>query len=210
MNLTDKDALIIVDVQYDFLPGGALEVREGDQIIPLINSIQPLFSCVVATQDWHPEDHLSFAANHSGKKPGEQVDLDGIDQILWPVHCVQGEHGSEFHEDLDPSNWAAVFQKGTNPRVDSYSGFFDNARRGDTGLGDYLKERGIERIFVCGLAQDYCVKFTALDGLSLGFETYLLQDVTRAVNLNPEDGKLAFEEMEGKGVKLIESKVLID
>lgn len=208
MKLTKKDALIIVDVQYDFLPGGALAVPEGDQIISVINSIQPSFELIVATQDWHPSDHLSFAANHDGKNPGDHIDLDGVDQILWPVHCVQESKGSEFHEDLNRERWTAIFQKGTNPRVDSYSGFFDNAKRGDTGLGDFLKEKGVERIFICGLAQDYCVKFTALDGVSLGFETFLIHDATRAVNLQPNDGEEALKELERHDVKLIDSSLL--
>ncbi|MCS5489243.1 bifunctional nicotinamidase/pyrazinamidase [Algoriphagus limi] len=203
--MSKKDALIIVDVQYDFLPGGALAVSEGHQIIPIINKIQSQFDLIVATQDWHPAEHLSFAANHPGKNPGEVIDLDGISQVLWPVHCVQGSKGAEFHQDLDKSNWKAIFQKGMNPRVDSYSGFFDNSRRGDTGLADFLRKEGVERIFVCGLAQDYCVKFTALDGQSLGFETYLIQDATKAVNLDANDGEKALQEMKSKGIQLIDS-----
>ncbi|NVJ87298.1 MAG: bifunctional nicotinamidase/pyrazinamidase [Algoriphagus sp.] len=205
MKKSNKEALIIVDVQYDFLPGGALAVSEGDQIIPVINQIQPHFEFIVATQDWHPKEHLSFAANHSEKNPGELIDLDGISQVLWPVHCVQGTEGATFHEGLDRSNWKRIFQKGTNPRVDSYSGFFDNARRGDTGLAAFLQDHGIQRIFVCGLALDYCVKFTALDGLSLGFDTYLIQDATKAVNLDAKDGEKALDEMSSQGIQLIDS-----
>ena len=199
-------ALILVDVQNDFIPGGALEVREGDQIVPLINSFQSKFDHVIATQDFHPADHGSFATQHPGKNPNDQIDLFGLTQILWPVHCVQGTKGADFHSELDQSHWEAVFQKGKNPQVDSYSGFFDNARRGDTGLGDYLKEREIRKVFVCGLALDYCVKFTALDAQSLGFETFLITDATRAVNINPEDGVKAIEEMAAQGVKILTSK----
>ena len=201
-------ALILVDIQHDFLPGGALAVPQGDEILPIIASLQPMFDHLVATQDWHPADHGSFAANHPGTQPGQQIDLEGLSQILWPVHCVQGSSGADFPTTLDQSRWKAVFQKGKNPLVDSYSGFFDNARRGDTGLADYLKSKGIARVFVCGLALDYCVKFTALDAQSLGFETYVLTDATRAVNLHPEDGKLALEALRVAGITCLESKDL--
>lgn len=209
MKKSNKEALIIVDVQYDFLPGGALAVSEGDQIIPIINQVQDHFDLIVATQDWHPAEHLSFAANHSEKNPGEVIDLDGVPQVLWPIHCVQESDGADFHHQLDKSNWEAIFQKGTNPRVDSYSGFFDNARRGDTGLGDFLREKGVDRIFVCGLALDYCVKFTALDGHSLGFETLFIQDATRAVNLDPMDGEKALQEIRSQGIQLIDSSYFL-
>lgn len=204
----EKSALIVVDVQNDFLPGGALAVKDGDQVVPIINDIQEKFKYVVATQDFHPANHGSFAANHTGKKPGEFIELGGLTQILWPVHCVQGSSGADFHSELDQSQWAAVFKKGKNPEVDSYSGFFDNARRGDTGLGDYLKSFGIEQVFICGLALDYCVKFTALDAKSLGFETYLISDATKAVNLFPQDGTKAIADMEKAGIKILTSKEL--
>lgn len=201
-------ALLLVDVQHDFLPGGALAVPQGDEILPVIASIQSQFDHLVATQDWHPADHGSFAANHPGTQPGQQIDLEGLPQILWPIHCVQGTSGADFPRSLDRSKWKAVFQKGKNSKVDSYSGFFDNARRGDTGLGDYLKQQGIRRVFVAGLALDYCVKFTAMDAKSLGFETFLLTDATRAVNLQPEDGQRALEEMKAAGITCLESKDL--
>ncbi len=201
-------ALLLVDVQHDFLPGGALAVPQGNEILPVIASLQPMFDFIVATQDWHPAHHGSFAANHPGTQPGQQIDLEGLSQILWPVHCVQGSSGADFPTTLDQSRWQAVFQKGKNPLVDSYSGFFDNARRGDTGLADYLKSKGIARVFVCGLALDYCVKFTALDAKSLGFETYVLTDATRAVNLHSEDGKLALEALGAAGITCLESKDL--
>lgn len=203
-----KSALILVDVQNDFLPGGALAVNDGDQVVPIINSLQSKFQTVIATQDFHPANHGSFAANHPGKNPGEFVELNGLPQILWPVHCVQGSKGAEFHKDLKRENWTAIFQKGMNPDVDSYSGFFDNARRGDTGLGVFLKEKEIKTVFISGLALDYCVKFTALDAVSLGFETWLIVDATRAVNLNPTDGDSAIQEMKSAGVKIITSNDL--
>lgn len=202
------DALLIVDVQNDFIPGGALAVSEGDQVVPVINALQEKFALVIATQDFHPANHGSFAANHDGRNPGEFIQLAGLNQILWPVHCVQGSSGTEFHPDLNQSQWKAIFQKGKNPEVDSYSGFFDNARRGDTGLGGYLSALGVRRVFVCGLALDYCVKFTALDAKSLGFDTFVISDATRAVNINPEDGAKAFEEMKLQGIRILTSKDL--
>jgi len=198
-------ALIIVDVQNDFIPGGALAVHEGDQIVPVINQIQQEFDFIVATQDWHPADHGSFAANHDGKNIGDFIDLNGVQQILWPVHCVQGSFGADFHADLKRENWKAVFRKGTNPKVDSYSGFFDNNRQGDTGLSSYLKDNEIEEIYVCGLAADYCVKFTVLDGISEGFKTHLVIDATKAVNLQPDDFDKSVQEMKSAGALLVSS-----
>ncbi|MBN7812000.1 bifunctional nicotinamidase/pyrazinamidase [Algoriphagus sp. H41] len=208
VKIEKDDALLIVDVQNDFLPGGALAVAEGDQVIPVINGLQKKFGLVVATQDFHPACHGSFAANHPGKRPGEIIELAGLPQVLWPVHCVQGSSGADFHDGLDRGTWKAVFQKGKNPEVDSYSGFFDNARRGATGLGDFLTATGVRRVFVCGLALDYCVKFTATDAKELGFETFLVSDATRAVNLAPGDGAKAIQEMKTLGIKIITSKEL--
>jgi len=208
IKMRSDTALLLVDVQHDFLPGGALAVPQGDEILPVIASLQPKFERLVATQDYHPKGHGSFAANHVGKNPGEWIDLEGVPQILWPTHCVEGTFGADFPASLDRSAWEAIFHKGRNPSVDSYSGFFDNARRGDTGLADYLKNKGITRVFVCGLALDYCVKFTALDAQILGFETYVLTDATRAVNLNPEDGQRALEELHAAGITCLESKDL--
>jgi nicotinamidase/pyrazinamidase len=183
-------------------------VQEGDQIVSLINVLQEKFTHVIATQDFHPADHGSFAANQPGKSIGDFVQLSGLTQILWPVHCVQGTWGADFHPDLNQSQWEAIFQKGKNPEVDSYSGFFDNAKRGDTGLGDYLKSTGIERVVVCGLALDYCVKYTALDAKTLGFETILIADATRAVNLSPEVGDRAIAEMKEAGIRVLTSNEL--
>lgn len=201
-----NEALLIVDVQNDFIPGGALAVSEGDLIVPIINQLQEKYQHVIATQDFHPSDHGSFAIQHPGKNPGEMIELAGLPQVLWPVHCVQGSQGADFHPELETKSWEMIFQKGKNPEVDSYSGFFDNARRGDTGLAAYLQENQIDTVFVCGLALDYCVKFTALDAKSLGFETYLIEDATRAVNLSPTDGELAIQEMKEKGIHIISSK----
>lgn len=201
-------ALILVDVQHDFLPGGALAVPKGDEILPIIASLQPLFDHIVATQDYHPAKHGSFAANHPGTQPGQQIVLKGLPQMLWPVHCVEGTPGADFPSSLDRSSWKAVFQKGKNPQVDSYSGFFDNARRGDTGLRTHLLLQGVRRVCIAGLALDYCVKFTALDAVSLGFETFVITDATRAVNLQPQDGENALREMKIAGIQLINSLLL--
>jgi nicotinamidase/pyrazinamidase len=193
-------ALILVDLQNDFLPGGALAVPEGDRVIPVANRLLDAFPLVVATQDWHPANHGSFAANHPGQKPFDQVDLGGLPQTLWPVHCVQGTPGAELAPGLDRSRIARIFQKGTDPEIDSYSGFFDNGRRKATGLGDWLKEQGVTEVFVCGLATDYCVKFTALDAVALGFRTHLVLDACRGVKLRPHDVEEAVAEMRRAGV----------
>jgi len=198
------DALVIVDVQNDFCPGGALPVPEGDRVVPVINAIQPRFPLVVATQDWHPPGHVSFAATH-GRKPGEVVEFGGLQQVLWPVHCVQGTPGADFRQDLDRSRWARVFQKGIDPHIDSYSGFFDNGRRRSTGLEDFLREKGVSRVFVCGLATDYCVRWTALDARALGFETLVVEDACRGVELQPGDVARALGEMAAAGARIIRS-----
>ena len=165
------NALILVDLQNDFLPGGALAVPHGDEVIPLADELQRRFDLVVATKDWHPSDHGSFAANHKGKKPGDRIILDGIEQILWPVHCVQNTHGAEFAPLFDTSRIAHVFHKGTERNIDSYSTFFDNAHRRHTGLAHYLEKRSIKEIYLMGLALDYCVKYSALDARQLGLNT---------------------------------------
>ncbi|MEL6850845.1 MAG: bifunctional nicotinamidase/pyrazinamidase [Bacteroidota bacterium] len=201
--------LIIVDIQNDFVPGGALAVKEGDEIVPRINELQPSFDLVVATQDWHPADHGSFAVHHPGKKPGELIDLHGLTQVLWPVHCVQGTEGAAFVEELNTDQVEKVFVKGTDSSVDSYSGFFDNGRRNSTGLGDFLKEKGASEVYVVGLATDYCVKFTALDAASLGYKTYLIEDACRGVELNPGDIDQALADMEAAGVRRISSKLIL-
>jgi nicotinamidase/pyrazinamidase len=202
--------LVIVDVQNDFCPGGALPVKEGDLVVAAINRLQLCFDLVAATQDWHPADHGSFAANHPGKEPGERIELAGLEQILWPVHCVEGSHGAEFHPGLDRSRVARVFRKGTDREIDSYGGFFDNGHRKATGLGDYLKRRGVTRVFLAGLATDYCVKFTALDAVELGFETTVIQDACRGVDLQPGDVDRALAEMRAKGVRVVTASQVVE
>jgi len=195
-------ALILVDIQNDFLPGGALAVPEGDAIIPLANRLMEDFEIIIATQDWHPQDHGSFAANHPGKNVFEQINLNGLPQTLWPVHCVQGTDGAEFSNSLDVERITKVFRKGTDSLIDSYSGFHDNGHRKATGLGDWLRAQDIQEVTVCGLATDYCVKFTALDALAEGFGVTLHLPACRGVNLGADDVRNAIEEMERAGIKI--------
>jgi len=202
-------ALLLVDIQNDFLPGGALAVPDGDKVIPIANKLQLAFPLVVATQDWHPANHGSFAANHPGKKPFEQTDLNGLPQTLWPVHCVQNTSGAALAKDLDRNHIAKIFQKGTDPGIDSYSGLFDNGHRKSTGLGEWLKEEGVKEVFVCGLATDYCVKFTALDAAQSSFKTRLIEDASRGVNLGPHDVANAIAEMKRAGVTVLQSADLL-
>lgn len=202
-------ALILIDIQHDFLPGGALAVKEADRVIPIANQLQPLFEQVVLTQDWHPEDHGSFAQNNPGTTIGEVIELNGLPQVMWPVHCLKGEEGAEFPLSLDTEQVSAVFRKGVDPTIDSYSGFFDNGRRRATGLGDYLQEKDVQQVYLMGLATDYCVKFSALDAVSLSFETYLIVDGCRGVELAAGGIEAAITEMETAGVKIIESGALL-
>lgn len=199
-----ENALILVDLQNDFCPGGALEVARGDETIGVANRVAPHFELVVATQDWHPADHGSFAANHEGAAPYEVIELDGLSQVLWPVHCVQDSPGAAFHAGLT-ARVAKVFPKGTDPAVDSYSGFWDNGRRKETGLAAWLRSQGVKSVYVMGLATDYCVKLTALDALAEGFTTYLIEDGCRAVELAPGDGERAIDELRSAGVVVVES-----
>ncbi len=202
------NTLIIVDLQNDFLPDGALAVPHGDEVVPLANELQPHFELVVATHDWHPADHGSFAANHPGKKPGDRIMLNGIEQILWPVHCVQNTPGAEFAASFDTKRIRRVFQKGTDPKIDSYSAFFDNAHRRSTGLGEYLKERSITDIYLVGLALDYCVKYSVLDAQQLGFNAHVIVDACRGIALDPGDLDRALDEMKRSGETLLESRSL--
>lgn len=197
-------ALLIVDVQQDFCPGGALAVEKGDEVVDVINRLQDHFDLVVATKDWHPKGHVSFASTH-GKKPGDVIEVEGLEQVLWPEHCLQGSRGAEFHPRLKTEKIAKVIYKGTDERIDSYSGFFDNGRRRPTGLEGYLRGKGVQEVFVTGLATDYCVKFTALDAQRLGFETSVIADATRAVNREPGDGERALDEMRKAGIRVRES-----
>lgn len=175
-------ALIIVDIQNDFTTGGALEVHQGETIIPIVNQLQECVELVVATQDWHPKGHKSFASNHSGKKPFERIELEGLDQVLWPDHCIQGTPGAAFHPALNLNRAEAIFRKGMDVSIDSYSGFYDNGHKRSTGMAGYLRERGVREVFVCGLAGDYCVYYSAKDSISEGFRTFLIEDATRSID----------------------------
>lgn len=198
-------ALILVDLQYDFCPGGALAVANGDETIAIANKVLPHFSTVVLTQDWHPADHKSFAVNNPGTKPGDLIEVNGLSQVMWPMHCVQQTPGAKIHASLDRAKIPDLFKKGTDPDYDSYSGFFDNGHKKATGLGDYLHQRWIKQVYVMGLATDYCVKYTALDARNLGFDVFLIEDGCRAVELEPGDSERAIEEMRAAGVNVVES-----
>lgn len=195
-----KQALIVVDIQNDFLPGGKLPVPDGDKIIPEVNKLITQFEIVIATQDWHPPNHISFADNHPGKKPGDKIIVEGTEQILWTPHCVQNTDGAKFAKGLIVDKFTHIIQKGTDPMIDSYSGFFDNARKKDTGLHKLLQNLNIKEIFIVGLATDYCVKFTALDAASLGYKTHVITEACRGVNLNPDDVEKSLREMKSHGI----------
>ena len=203
-------ALIIVDIQNDFLPGGALAVNNGDEVIPIINKLQQsdYFDLVVATQDWHPQNHKSFASNHLGKNPFDKILLDGLEQILWPDHCVQGTKGADFPSSLDVKKIEAIFRKGMDVNVDSYSGFFDNGKRKNTGLDAYLKGRKVDEVYVSGLAGDFCVFYTALDSADCGFKTFFIEDATRSINQNNFEGDVK-KKLSEKNVRVIESGLIV-
>lgn len=194
-------ALVLADIQNDFVPGGALAVPEGDKVVAIANRLMPQFDLVVATQDWHPAGHGSFASTHS-RAIGEMIDLNGVPQILWPDHCVQGTRGAEFVPGLNVAGIHEVVRKGSDAGVDSYSGFFDNARRKATGLESLLRSRGVDEVYVMGLTTDYCVKTTAIDAASLGFKTTLILEGSRGVNLKPDDVAKAVEDMKRAGVRV--------
>jgi nicotinamidase/pyrazinamidase len=197
-------ALILVDIQNDFIPGGALAVPDGDVVIPIANRLEKKFSLVAATQDWHPRGHGSFASTH-GKPAYTVISIHGAPQTLWPDHCVQGTPGAELAAALDRKRIARIFQKGTDPEIDSYSGFLDADHRNSTGLADYLREQKITDVYLAGLATDYCVKYTALDAVTLGFRAHVIDDACRGVNLQAGDSKAALAEMKAAGVKIVRS-----
>lgn len=199
-------ALLIVDIQNDFLPGGALAVPEGNEIISVVNAIQPHFPLVVATQDWHPAGHKSFASSHPGKKVLDTVMLGDVEQILWPDHCVQGSKGAELASELSLDAVEAIFRKGMQSDIDSYSVFFDNHRLKNTNLADYLRAKGVTQVYIAGLAGDFCVAYSALDALDVGFETFVIEDATKAISA---EGFIKMKEsIEAKGGKIITSESL--
>jgi nicotinamidase/pyrazinamidase len=198
-------ALILVDLQYDFMPGGSLPVARGDEVVAIANRLLPHFSNIVATQDWHPRDHKSFAVNNPGTEVGQVIQVGGVAQVMWPAHCVQETRGAELHVDLDRSKITEVIRKGMDPAIDSYSGFFDNNKQKPTGLAEWLRSRWIEQVYILGLATDYCVKYTALDARGLGFDVKLIEDGCRAVELKAGDSDRAIAEMRGAGCAVIDS-----
>jgi len=210
MNIGRNDALLVVDMQYDFMPGGALPVEEGDLIIEDINEVAKLFKdrngIIVLTQDWHPKDHLSFASNHPGKNPGDEYQTEAIGPVLWPDHCVQGSKGAEFHESLNSGLAQAIIRKGYNPEIDSYSGFRENDKKSETGLAGYLKSLNVKRIFVCGLALDYCCFSTAIDGADFGFQVYFIVDLTKGIDLPPGNISNSLIQMIDKDIKFLNKK----
>ena len=204
MHVTPQDVLIVVDIQNDFCPGGALEVPDGDAVIQPIRRMAKLFSHIILTQDWHPPDHSSFAANHIGRKPYQSIRMEYGEQTLWPTHCVQGTHGAEFHPALNLPQAELIVRKGYRKAIDSYSAFFENDRTTATGLSSYLRERGLNRVLVAGLAYDYCVAYTALDARRLGISVYVVRDACRSINVGDSVARIesAFEKT---GVVVIDS-----
>ena len=196
-----NSALIIIDMQNDFCTGGALAVKDGEKIIQCINDAQKEFKTIILTQDWHPQEHSSFASNH-GAEPYTNIDMEYGSQILWPDHCVQGSTGANFHRDLNTNKSDLILRKGSNPKIDSYSAFFENDKNTTTGLEGYLIKKDIKRLYLCGLAFDYCVFYSALDGANLGFEVFVFKDLTKAIDLN-DSKKTAKKSMTEKGIKLI-------
>lgn len=194
-------ALLVVDVQNDFLPGGSLAVENGHAIVPVINDMITRFDLVVATQDWHPQDHKSFASNHPGAKPFDETELHGLPQTLWPDHCVQGSPGADLSSELNDGPIEAIFRKGTDREIDSYSGFYDNGHRKSTGLADYLRGKGVNHVYLVGLAGDICVYFSALDAVKEGFDTTMVLDGCKPLDAYSFQDKL--EELKGKGVEII-------
>jgi nicotinamidase/pyrazinamidase len=202
---TGASVLLIVDVQNDFCPGGSLAVDDGDAVVSVINRIMPSFTRIIATQDWHPPDHVSFASQHHGHKPLDIVDAGGIAQVLWPDHCVQATRGADLHPRLDVGRIELVMRKGMRHTLDSYSAFFENDRQTDTGLRFYLKGFGAREIFICGLATDYCVLASALDARRLGFKVALIQDACRGVDVPTGNVERARSEMLKAGVRFVDS-----
>ncbi|MDP9708886.1 UNVERIFIED_ORG: nicotinamidase/pyrazinamidase [Pseudomonas fluorescens] len=208
MPISPRSALLVIDVQNDFIPGGQLAVPEGDVIVPLINRLAGQFTQVVIAQDWHPAGHASFASSHPGRQPYDVIQLPYGEQTLWPDHCIQGSRGAEFHSGLDLPHAQLIIRKGCNPDIDSYSAFLEADRVTTTGLAGYLKERGIDTVYMVGLALDFCVMFSALDARAAGFNAFVVLDACRAIDLN---GSLAaaIERMQVAGVGLIQSTELL-
>ena len=209
VRITPQDAFIVVDLQPDFMPGGNLPVSEGDEIITGINRLLPLFTTTVATQDWHPKGHLSFASSHPNKKPYDLFDAPGLGPVLWPNHCVSGTPGAHFHPNFNSDEVTLILRKGIHRDIDSYSTFRENDRKTETGLSGYLKTRRVTRVFLCGLALDYCVYYSAIDGIEMGFEVIVVIDLTRAVNSPPGHTEASLKKMRQVGVTFTKSETLL-
>jgi len=201
-------ALLVVDIQYDFCPGGALAVPDGDAIIPAVNNLIDHFDVIIQTQDWHPAGHSSFASSHKGKDPFDTIEMDYGTQVLWPDHCVQGSKGAEFHNDLNTLKSQVIIRKGFRKAIDSYSTFFENDQETATGLTGYLKQRGITDLYAVGLATDFCVKWSILDGIDEGFNMHIVEDAVKGIDLNGSLNE-AWDEMKKKGVKITQSKDIL-
>ena len=206
--IRQDDALLVVDVQNDFCPEGALEVPEGDAVVPVINRIVGRFSIVVPTQDWHPKDHISFAGSHPGRNPHEIIRTRDMEQVLWPDHCVRGTPGADFHTDLDTSSFHFILRKGTRRNMDSYSAFLENDKKTPTGLAGLLRELGVKRVFVAGLATDYCVLYSSRDALAAGFQVVVIEDACRGVDVPPGNIKKALGEMRELGIRILSADQL--
>jgi len=198
-------ALLLIDIQNDFLPGGMVEVPDGDQVIPIALQIIDLFDCVLFIRDWHPANHCSFAANHLWRKPGQNLEWKGVDQLLWPMHCIQDSFGAELAFTLPQEKIHHQVFKGTDPDFDSYSGFFDNARKNPTDLASFLHEKGIKDLYLMGLPLEFGVRYTALDAVALGFRTWIVEEGCKALNAQPRDEELVWKELRDSGVSLISS-----
>ncbi len=207
--MTKNAVLIIVDIQNDFCPGGALPVKNGNEIIPLVNKLSYQFNHVIATQDWHSFNQISFASNYEGKNAYDTVEIDGIKQTLWPNHCVQGTTGADFHHNLILDNIDLILRKGTHDNIDSYSAFLENDKKTITGLHGYLKALDIKKVYLCGLATDYCVFYSALDAIKLGFETYVILDACRGINIPENNIENSIKTMKKQNIKIINSSDLM-
>ena len=208
-NSLERASLIVVDVQNDFCSSGALPVPGGEDIVPVVNRLMTVFSPVVATQDWHPSGHISFASSHAGKKPFDSVLVQGTEQLLWPDHCLKGTEGAAFHPDIDVNNLHLILRKGFRRDLDSYSGFYENDRKTPTGLSHYLRELEVRSTWLCGLASDVCVYYTAMDAVRLGFETYVIQDAVRGVDVPAGNISRTADVMKAAGVRFVHSTKLI-
>ena len=207
--INKKNALLVVDVQNDFCPGGALAIQAGDNVIPVINQIQPIFDTIIATRDWHPSNHVSFAVTHPGKNVYDVIDINGISQVLWPPHCVSGSMGAAFHPDLETDRFKLILHKGMNSALDSYSVFLENDKKTPTGLDGFLRSLEITRIFLSGLATDYCVFYSAMDAISFGFETCVVIDACCGVDIPERNIEKAIRLMKSSGIKIISSLELL-